>query len=913
MFKLSKVSAAAVMAIGGLFALQALAQDATQRVEITGSSIKRVQNETSLPVQVLSRSEIESTGATNVEQLMQTIAAMSSSAGLTQSSASGATTGGISAISLRGLGSQRTLVLLNGRRIAPYGIGFTNDSVSVDVNSIPLAAVERVEVLKDGASAIYGSDAIAGVVNFILRKDFTGLELSAQYGGTSRGGASEKLASVIWGMGDLAKDKFSVMLMGSIQKQEPLFGKDRDFAARSYNVEKGNDTTSGNTFPANIAATDGSIGARNPTAATGCVAPYSFLDPQFPANRCRFDPASMVTLLPDTDRVSVFGSIKFALNSDTEAYAEASYTRNKSRTVIQPVPISDQFAIPPNNPLANQAPYNTYTAQPSSTIVLTSASAFYPTAYVQGLTGGPTPDLFIRYRAAVNGNRDITDISEAPRLVFGVRGVAGGWDYDTNALFSESKVREQVSNGYPVYSKILPLLNSGTVNFFGDNTDAINAQLRATNFTGDAFEVKSSISSLSAKVSRDGLVQLPGGGMGLALGGELRREGYDFRPSTELSTGDLSGYGGNFGAVNKTRSAYSLFGEINAPLAKGLEGNLALRYDHYSDVGSSVTPKASFKWQAANNMLVRGAWGRGFRAPGLGDLYTPQTTGVSSTGLSDPIRCPVTNDGIKDCATQFATLNGGLPTLRPEKSVNATLGIVLEPVANLSMAVDAFNIWLTNTISNGVPQAYVLSHLNQYGYLVSRGAVDPAFPALPGPISSINQVNLNLGATHAAGADFDVKWKIPAGDWGRFIYNLTGTYYWKFDIQNPDGTWSPTVGNLDQATTGGVIPRWRMYHALTWMGKEWEATGAFNWQSAYTDVPSSFTGDPNAVSTYKTVDAQVTYTGIKNLRLTLGARNLFDTDPPYSNQGFSFQSGYDPQYGDPRGRFIYLRANYAFK
>src|SRR5258706_5657420 len=161
-----------------------------ERVEITGSSIKRIEGEGALPVQVLTRDDIQKTGAATVEQLMQTISAAASSGGLTTATGASATTGGISAISLRGLTSLRTLVLLNGRRIAPYGIGFTNDSVSVDVNSIPIAAIERVEILKDGASAIYGSDAIAGVVHFILRKDYSGTELNAQYGDTSGGVAS---------------------------------------------------------------------------------------------------------------------------------------------------------------------------------------------------------------------------------------------------------------------------------------------------------------------------------------------------------------------------------------------------------------------------------------------------------------------------------------------------------------------------------------------------------------------------------------------------------------------------------------------------------------------------------------------------------------------------------------------------
>ena len=224
MFKKTKLCMSLTLACGGVLLSaggSAVAQTAPasgqqlERVEITGSSIKRIDAETALPVQVITREQIQKTGAANVEQLLQTISAVSSSGGLTAASASGATTGGISAVSIHGLTSLRTLVLLNGRRIAPYGIGFTGDSVSVDVNSIPLAAIERVEVLKDGASAIYGSDAIAGVINFILRKDFTGVELTGEYGDTTQGGANFKRASGTVGFGNLDTDRFNVMIVGS--------------------------------------------------------------------------------------------------------------------------------------------------------------------------------------------------------------------------------------------------------------------------------------------------------------------------------------------------------------------------------------------------------------------------------------------------------------------------------------------------------------------------------------------------------------------------------------------------------------------------------------------------------------------------------------------------------------------------
>ncbi|MEO8805520.1 MAG: TonB-dependent receptor [Burkholderiaceae bacterium] len=892
-----------------------------ERVEITGSSLKRIEGEGALPVQVITREEIQRSGVATVEQLLQTVSAASSSGGLTTSSTSGANTGGISAVSLRGLTSLRTLVLINGRRVAPYGIGFTNDSVSVDVSSIPLAAIERVEVLKDGASAIYGSDAIAGVINFILRKDYKGVELTAEYGDSTQGGARASRITGTWGMGDLASDRYNVMVVASYQKEAALYGRERGFASRGYDVARQNTTTSGNTFPANIAAADGSFGSANPTAANGCLAPYSFLDPLFPADRCRFDPSPILALLPETERGNLFAAARFAIGDNFEGFAEASYSRSKIRTVIQPVPLSDQFGLPNNNPLFNQAPYNQYTAFGSTTIVLQPSSAFYPTAYVQGITGGATPDLLVRYRAAVNGNRDLTDIAEAPRLTFGVKGQAGGWDLDGAVLYSASKVREQINDGYPIYTRIMPLLNSGTVNFFGPNTPAVDAQLRASNFTGESYRVDSSITSVAAKAARE-LMGLPGGALAFAAGVEARREQYHFSPSAELAQGDISGYGGNIAEVEKSRNVGAFFAEVNAPIMKGVELNGAVRYDRYQGVGSSTTPKLSLRWQPVAPVLLRASVGQGFRAPSLQDLYAPSTTGVTTVGLSDPLRCPTTG-GNNDCQTQFATGVGGNPALKPEKSNNQTFGLVFEPSANSTIAIDFFRVRLSDTISQGIAPAVILGDLGKYGSYVTRGAPDPAFPGLPGAIASIDQTNIQTGTTKVSGIDLEANWRFPAGDLGRFSVGLNGTYFTQYDTENPDGSFT---GGIDQinATTGGVVPRWKHYLSLNWTRGPWSATLAQNYQKGYHDLPGTNEDtdpatnpgfQPRRVGAYLTYDAQLTYTGFDKLKLTLGVRNLFDRDPPYTNSGgqISFQSGYDPQYADPRGRFVYLRASYAFK
>jgi iron complex outermembrane receptor protein len=238
-----------------------------------------------------------------------------------------------------------------------------------------------------------------------------------------------------------------------------------------------------------------------------------------------------------------------------------------------------------------------------------------------------------------------------------------GWDFDVAGLYSQSKVREKVSNGFPLLTQLMPLLNSGNVNPFGPSDPAVEAQVAATNFTGDAYSIKSSLTSLAGKASRE-VMQLQAGPLGLAFGGEVRKEKFDFSASAALQAGDVSGYGGNFLPTSQSRNVGAVFGEVNIPIVKNLEANIAARYDHYEGVGNSTTPKGSLRWQPVPQVLLRTSYGRGFRAPSLQDLFLPLQTSVTPVGLSDPDRCPVTNNG-NDCQTQFNVQFGGERTSSP--------------------------------------------------------------------------------------------------------------------------------------------------------------------------------------------------------------------------------------------------------
>ena len=897
---------------------QASAAEEEEKVEViivTGSRIRRTE-EGALPVQTVTQEQIQRTGVTSPEQFLQTVSvAVQGNTNTVSASGSGVTSGGVSSVSLRGLGSQRTLALIDGRRVA--GGGTITDSTSVDVNSIPLAAVERVEVLKEGASSIYGSDAIAGVINFILRKNYQGAEVMAQYGDTEHGGGGAARASAVLGYGDLDSDRFNVMLVGGWQKEKALYGRDRKFARSSINVAAENDTTSGNTFPANVVSEDGNVSG-NP-GAPGCSP--SIVSPFFGSDVCRYDPSPEVALLPDADRWNAYGTLRYAVTDTIDAYLEAGFSRNKQEFTIQPVPLSDQFALPENNPLFGLDPYNGF-----ATILLSPTSPYYPTDFVTGQTGGDTPDLLVRYRSFITGNRVWTDTIEQPRFVLGIGGDSGDWNWDVAALYSETKLTEVFKNGAPAYSRILPLLNSGQVNFFGENTPEIVAAADAAQFRGKAYSTKTRIQSISASATHD-LVDLSAGPLAIAFGAEYRQEKFETNPSAAIQSGDISSYGGNFFPIYRSRNVTAAFAELNIPIVPSFEANVAVRYDDYQNTGSKTVPKISLRWRPVDALLIRASAGQGFRAPSLSELWQPQVTGVSAAGLNDPERCGqvdangVVNLDSLDCATQFPILLGGNPQLKSEESDNYTLGFVVEPSPNFSFGFDGFYVKLKETIIFGVSPTAILGDIERFGQFVTRGAPDPATPGLPGRIIQIDQVNLNFGETKVQGVDADFRLRFETANAGAFTASVVGTYFWKYDVQNPDGGFESILGEVTPIVNGagGVIPRWHHFLTLGWNLGPWEATIAQNYQVSYQDLPGNFQDTevpgfkPRDVGSYLTHDVQGAY-ALDNWRFAIGVRNVLDRDPPYTNAGGQnyFQTGYDPGYADPRGRLYYGQLTYSF-
>ena len=394
---------------------------------------------------------------------------------------------------------------------------------------------------------------------------------------------------------------------------------------------------------------------------------------------------------------------------------------------------------------------------------------------------------------------------------------------------------------------------------------------------------------------------------------DFRKEKLDETPADAYSIGDISGYGGNARAIHGDRDVKAAYAEVNVPLLRSLELDAAVRTDDYSDFGRTNNPKVSLRFQPNRDILLRTSYGKGFLAPSLYQLNNPQVSGVSPTGLSDPVRCPVTHDTGFDCGTQFATINGGNPNLRPEKSEQATFGIVLEPSNAFSVSADYFKIRLNNGITTGIPIATILGDLTTYGNLVVRGAPDPAFPSLPGRITGISQTYINLGATHIEGIDVEAHYKFAPMPFGRLRFDLSGTYYNRYDFQALDKSYAGFVGTAAGSPVVGVIPRWKHYASLSLDSGPWSVTVANNYQDSYTDWNTDLNGNERTVSSMSLWDLQGTYTGIRNLTLTFGVKNVFDTNPPSTNQQNTFQIGYDPSYYDARARFVYGSIRYAFR
>jgi iron complex outermembrane recepter protein len=489
--------------------------------------------------------------------------------------------------------------------------------------------------------------------------------------------------------------------------------------------------------------------------------------------------------------------------------------------------------------------------------------------------------------------------------------VLGRWSYTAAYDHSEDKATDTFKSGWLSRSQFATAMASGLVNPFGPSGPEGDALLQAAQISGAARTAKGTMDQLDARASAE-IYVLPGGPLALAIGAEGRRERLTDSPPAAQNENDVLGSTGAINPQSASRTVEALFVEFNVPIVKALEAQISARYDHYSDFGSTTNPKIALRWLPVKSLLLRGSWSTGFRAPSLPDLHTAQSSSITGGDgeLKDPVRCPVT--GLpSDCGLDlYAVRIGGNPALVPETSTQWTAGIVWEPAPGVSIGLDYWNIDKRNVIGS-LDDGLIFEHFDVYGQSnVIRGPVDPAYPNLPGPIQTLIEYNQNVGNQQTSGIDVSLRARSPAASWGRLALQLDGTYINKW-IEALNGL--PAESFAGRHGPFGPVPRWRHYASLQWEYGAWRATVAQTFQSGYTDANRDVNDNPRNVGTYSVWDLQGTYSGWRNTTLTLGIKNIFDRAPPFTNQTNSFQVGYEPLYGDPRGRTFYARLTYAFK
>ena len=920
MFKKTKVCAGVMLAFGGTLSVvvsSAVAQQQLERVEITGSSIRRIAGETALPVTVIKIDELAKQGVTSTEQAISHIASNQSNFGA--SSAIGATTGGKSEADLRGLSgptgtnANKTLVLLNGRRLANHAF----DAAAVDLNAIPLAAVDRIEILRDGASAIYGTDAIGGVINFILKRELVGFEVGAQVQKPQQsGGGDTQRVNLSGGFGSLADQRFNIMATIDWRKQKVLPAADREFSKTGIlgttraAITSG---TSGTAFPGDLNGFEPSGPLCDPP---NSIPRNTTADNAGAFNSCRYDFSRSVDLLTESEQLTGLLRGSFAITPDHTLSVEYLRANNKSTARVAPAPTST--LMPATSPF-----FPAGAAGVASQVIVPGFAGGNGTTTVLGGAAN--------WRQVPAGKRTSGDDTTTERTMLDLEGVVIGWDYRTALGTTQNKSEANVKRGYVNDDLIAQGVWNGLINPFGAQTAAGLAAIEAAQVVAPTQVGTSKNNFGDVRFSKPDVMQLPAGPLGVAFGVEYRTEKSSFEALPITATLGSLGIDPDSDTSGKRKSA-AAYAEVSIPIIKDLELSLAGRYDKYQGTGDTFNPKIGLRYQPVKEVLVRGSANTGFRAPTLYEIYQPQSTTFTTDNYDDPLLCPGgtavagASAGVVCGQQVLQRLAGpggiGLPSnsLKPEKSKAFTVGLVFEPVTNVTLGFDVWQIKIKDLIAPlpeqaifGDPTKYAgkfvrCSQIPATGAGITRDDID-ACTGFPGigfdPIAFIDAPTENLGELKTSGIDLSAAWRSGATPYGNFGVSMEGTYVTKHEYQRfKDG---PFINAVGRYSDNAPVFRWQHVLTGTWSSGPWAATLGQRYKSGYVDQDGI-----NEVGNYSVYDLSGTWTGIKGLTVTAGIVNLLDTDPPKSVQNTTFQRGFDPRFTDPLGRVFTLLLNYKF-
>jgi len=907
----------------------AVAQDNTpqdspniQRVEITGSSIKRATAETASPVQIVGREELLRSGKGTVAEYLQTLAV--DGAGSLPTGFGNGFAAGSTAISLRGLGATSTLVLLNGRRMAPFARADDGQKSFTDLSTVPMQIVERIEILKDGASSTYGADAIAGVVNIILRKDFRGLELKADTGWSRYDDGKQNKASITYGQGDLEEDRYNWVVNAEYMQSDSIANSDRSHRRgyigagdlRPWGFPVGTQFANGFISGTNNANQSVAGAVRNPVTTNyvtlpGCAGLTATQDQTGANGGCLTHVDQWRDMQPEIESVNLYSRGTFQVNPATQAYVEVGYSKRDTSFTMVPPTFTPTVAFPPN--AQNPQGFINY-----SNLNLLAAS------HPQNPFGAPAR---IRYLAGDIGPSVRIANNEFKRFVAGIKGSAFGWDYDTGFTYSNSELQLIYTNMLNM-NVMRAALSDPTSQYFpyymgaeaGRNPASLYAAL-AVNATSLS---KSSLAVVDFKASRE-LFALPGGNLGIAVGGEHRREKLS-NPS--LSGSENGSINSNYVAAFGDSKVSAVYAELLAPVLKGVEISAAVRYDKYDNF-NSTTPKAGIKWTPVKSFALRGTYTEGFRAPGPAEAGTrSQSTGNST--VADPVRCPggqaLTAGGATstDCGLSVAAVKVGNPNLQPETSKGYSLGLVWDPFDGTSVALDGWKIKRSNEI-NPLPYneaAALPTAIRSDNNLVINGQTIPN----SGTLIMTQAPYRNSSFTEVSGVDLDVRQRLRLGEYGRLNLGvvISHTASW---LRQESATrayqFAGTHGNCDTSNCAGT-PKNKVNATASWDIGAWNFSGNVNYRDKMKNI--LFEGNPCAsllangqpgttnceIASFTTVDLSTRWNVNKQLTFFASVSNVFDKVAPLDPLTYG-ALGYNPMDASGAiGRYFKLGASYKF-
>ncbi|MDQ0838653.1 TonB-dependent receptor domain-containing protein [Sphingomonas faeni] len=883
---------------------------------------------------------------------------------------------GATAASLRGLSVQSTLTLFDGLRMAPYPLADDGQRNFVDMNTIPSSLVDRIEVLKDGASSTYGADAVAGVINVIMKKQIEGLHLNGSAGISDRGDGAEQRLDATWGYGDLATQGFNFYVNGEYQNTEAVNASDRGYPFNSSDLSRiCNDAGSCIAQPAGarnffnadgtysglasttvamvrpVDETGGALGRYNIlNAADGCrdLNPVTVLPGQSPTAGsvvCQQDfRKQYLQVLPQQERYGFSGRFTANVGDNAQAYVSGNYYRTNTFTQISPLGFNNQ-TTPPGSVLLNPLYLPAYVCAGgvgSLTMLDTGCNAG------NGVLNPNNPFAASGSRAQLlslyDRPRTIETNSRALRLAAGISGTFGDdWKYSGDFTASNTQL-DVIQKNYLIPQRLLDVIARGTYDFVnpGNNSEEIRNYIspeNRTRSTADLWQIQGTLSK--------SLFTLPGGPLQVAIGGAYRKESIDnpsANPQNDAHPYDRY-YGVNSVGAVGSRNVKSAFFEINAPVLDQLVINGSGRYDDYSSGQSNFSPIQQFS--------VRGTFSKGFRIPSFNEANGLPTTGYVTRSLDPSIPAQaafIAAHGGNSYATgQFSLGNTstGNPDLDPEKSTSWTLGAIFEPTSRINFTVDYFNIKVKGIInpasSAGAFEQYYANNgvVNLPGVVVRPGLADNDNPAALPQIGFIEVSYQNADEQRVSGIDFGANARFPIGDNVTFITSADASYLLKFEKQTADGNVERYDGTLSPCnnTSCSGSPKWR----ATWQNTlevgaaSLSATAYYTagYDLASTDVSNGYSGVKgdceasigSSVVTYQdgspvlcnakaTWNLDMTATVKVNDRFTLytNVLNILDIKPPFDPSGGYSINQYNPAWttGNIMGRFIRVGARVGF-